>query len=158
VFSRNTFYIDSMRSGFLSVVLHPPICGIDRSIKLLVCVLSFFFLAFTNTVFHCSIICIPLSYSSVIDRGVCYSVLLKVDYLLLVSCMIMVFLALYVLCAELIRYIFYCWLCFLSECHTLQKKTIFCSVMYFLFLRTIFLLLHFSIVRFCFIRYNTFGL
>jgi hypothetical protein len=110
-----------MRSGFLSVVLHPPICGIDRNIKLLFCVLPFF-LGFTNKGFHCSLVCILLSHSSVIDRGVCYSVLLKVDYLLLVCYMIMVFLALYVLCTELIRYILHCWLCFLSQSVILCQK------------------------------------
>lgn len=139
------FYTDLMRSALLSVVLNPAICNIDWNIKLLFCVLSFFW--FTTMVFHCCLVCISLLYFSVIDRGVCYSVLVKVDHLLLVCYMIMVFLTWYVLCTELIRNMFYIALMYsvlvlhtsllvvlsFPRCHTLQKKgSMLCSVMCFL--------------------------
>jgi hypothetical protein len=102
-------------------------------------------------VFHCCLVCISLLYFSVIDRGVCYSVLLKVDHLLLVCYMIMVFLTWYVLCTELIRNMFYIALMYsvlvlhtsllvvlsFPRCHTLQKKDLcYALLCAFSFLRT----------------------
>jgi hypothetical protein len=94
-------------------------------------------------VFHCCLVCISLLYFSVIDRGVCYSVLLKVDHLLLVCYMIMVFLTWYVLCNIALMYsvlvLHTSLLVVLSfpRCHTLQKKDLcYALLCAFSFLRT----------------------